>query len=256
MNRSLLHFLREALSNLAHPADSKLGKSLWLLFRRPGALTLSYLRGERVPYLHPFRVFLVANVFFFLAASISGNSPLTTRLSTHISAQNFFHRDLARRMVDKHLSTGELEYEAYEEVFDQRVETLSKTLVFLMIPTFALLLGVATFWKRTYAVDHLVFACHTYAHLLLYNFLLATALLAALFYPFPGIRVSDHWEYISSGLSLLVVVWFLFFGLKRVYTTGTWTSLMLSVILGLGIYLVLLLYRAVLFLVTFYALLF
>ena len=254
MNRSLVQFLGETMSSLIHIMDSKTGKSFWMLLRRPGALTLAYLSGERVPYLHPFRVFLVANVLFFLLVSFTGHSPLTTKLATHTSASNFFHQEMADRMVKAHLNTHALAYEAYEASFNQRVDTLSKTLVFLMIPAFALMLGLVTIRKREYAIKHLAFSCHAYAHLLLYNFMVATGLLIVLAKPLQTYFSPDLWETISSVMSLLVMCIFIFFGLRRGYKSGKLFSLLVSVLLGMSVYAILLLYRAVLFFVTFYSL--
>lgn len=48
--------------------DGKLARTLALLLTRPGVLARRYLDGQRVRYSPPFRLYLFASVFFFLAA--------------------------------------------------------------------------------------------------------------------------------------------------------------------------------------------
>ncbi|MEM9234153.1 MAG: DUF3667 domain-containing protein [Pseudomonadota bacterium] len=48
--------------------DGKLFRTIALLYRAPGRLARRYLDGKRVRYSPPFRLYLFASVFFFLAA--------------------------------------------------------------------------------------------------------------------------------------------------------------------------------------------
>jgi len=50
--------------------DSRVLKSLRLLFTRPGFLTREYISGRRVSYLPPVRLYLIASVLFFLTLSL------------------------------------------------------------------------------------------------------------------------------------------------------------------------------------------
>ena len=255
MNKSLFQFFAEALSSVFHIADTKIGKSLWTLVRRPGELTNAYMEGRRVPFLQPFRVFLVANVLFFLVVSLTGSSPVTTRLATHIRAQNFFHQPLAERLVEEELQKNDLSFEAYEAVFNRRIETLSKSLVIIMIPIFACALGLLFIRRRKYAVHHLVFSCHAYAFLLVYNFMIATGLLTFGISMFIGPNQSlNSFETLISSFSLSVQVVFIYFGLRRAYRASAWAAIVAAIILGLLIYMILLFYRAVLFFAAFYSL--
>lgn len=53
--------------------DSKLWKSLKLLFLKPGALPLAYVNGKRNQFTNPFRFFLSIAIIFFLVISLSIN---------------------------------------------------------------------------------------------------------------------------------------------------------------------------------------
>ena len=255
--RSLLQFLKDAIASILEITDSRIVRSFWNLFRRPGTLTVAYMEGRRVPYLHPFRLFIVANVVFFLAVSLTGSSPVTTKLYTHLESENFFHQQLAKRLVEQHLAETDQTFEAYEADFDRRIDIYSKTLVFIMIPMMAFVLGILFLPRREYAVKHLVFSCHAYTFLLLYNFLLIT-FPTAIIVGLAGVRnLLDpvQREFLYSSVSLLAQSGFFYFGLRKAYPMKVWTSLVLGFFLGLMIYMILLIYRSVQFFVTYYAML-
>jgi hypothetical protein len=67
---STLELIHEALEGLTH-SDSRLWRTLYLLWLKPGRLTQEFIAGRRVAYLPPFRLYLVLSVIFFLLASVS-----------------------------------------------------------------------------------------------------------------------------------------------------------------------------------------
>ena len=253
---SLWHFVREAAAALTN-TDNKLFRSFRVLVAKPGHLTTAYMAGRRVPYLPPFRLFLVANVLFFLFVSITGQDSLTTPLRTHINSKNFFHRARAQRMVTSHLETTGTSFEVYQEVFNRRVNTLSKTLVLVMIPLFALLMkGVFIRRRRAYFVKHLVFSFHFYTYLMLlvvFFSLTLVLLVEALKAVFgPGWYL---WFRSDSGMSFLLffmIMGYLFFALRRAFDQKIVFALATAFLLSTGMFYVVLLYRALLFFITFY----
>src|SRR5689334_7014125 len=66
---TVAHFAGEAFESISH-ADSRLWRTLWYLFSRPGFLTREFFAGRRVAYLPPFRLYLVLSVLFFLVAGL------------------------------------------------------------------------------------------------------------------------------------------------------------------------------------------
>ena len=50
--------------------DSKVWQTLWLLFRRPGILTLEFIAGKINSYVHPLRLFMFISALFFLAVAL------------------------------------------------------------------------------------------------------------------------------------------------------------------------------------------
>jgi hypothetical protein len=71
---TLAHFAGEAFESISH-ADSRLWRTLWYLFARPGFLTREFFAGRRVAYLPPFRLYLVLSVMVFLLLSIASDDP-------------------------------------------------------------------------------------------------------------------------------------------------------------------------------------
>jgi hypothetical protein len=71
---TVAHFAGEAFESISH-ADSRLWRTLWYLFSRPGFLTKEFFAGRRVAYLPPFRLYLVLSVMVFLFLSLSSDDP-------------------------------------------------------------------------------------------------------------------------------------------------------------------------------------
>ena len=56
--------------------DSRLGRTLRLLYSRPGALTDEFVAGRRARYLGPLRLYLLASVFFMSVYALFGEPAL------------------------------------------------------------------------------------------------------------------------------------------------------------------------------------
>src|SRR5271168_415709 len=65
---STLELVHELLEGLTH-SDSRLWRTLTLLWFKPGKLTLEFVAGRRIAYLPPFRLYLILSIIFFLIAS-------------------------------------------------------------------------------------------------------------------------------------------------------------------------------------------
>ncbi|MBK8686474.1 MAG: DUF3667 domain-containing protein [Bacteroidetes bacterium] len=65
---ALKKIFSQALDSLTH-LDSKLFKTMKLLFFYPGKLSSQYIEGVRVPYMKPFQIFIISNIFFFILFS-------------------------------------------------------------------------------------------------------------------------------------------------------------------------------------------
>ena len=65
---STTELMHELLEGLTH-SDSRLWRTLLLLWFKPGKLTQEFVAGRRVAYLPPFRLYLILSIIFFLIAS-------------------------------------------------------------------------------------------------------------------------------------------------------------------------------------------
>src|SRR5215469_8715642 len=135
---TLRHFLEHAIETVFH-ADSKIFRSLGLLFTRPGFLTWEFVRGRRKPYLHPFRLFFIINLLYFLVQPVIGWTGLVPTLSTYVSMMAY--SPLVVRLLQHRF--GSLTFAPdFVHSFDHRVSVYARALVVLMVPLFALLVAL------------------------------------------------------------------------------------------------------------------
>jgi hypothetical protein len=80
--RELIH---EALEGVTH-SDSRLWRTLYLLWFKPGKLAQEFVAGRRAAYLPPFRLYLVLSILFFLVASMSNPHANIVRFDNETSA--------------------------------------------------------------------------------------------------------------------------------------------------------------------------
>ena len=71
--------------------DARTLRTLWLLLRQPGALTLAWTSGVRKPYVAPFQLFLIANVAFFTVQWLTGENVFSSSLDSHLHHQDWKH---------------------------------------------------------------------------------------------------------------------------------------------------------------------
>ncbi len=159
--RGLFAQLFHALSSI----DGRLVRSLRCLVNRPGALTVAYVQGRRMPYLGPIQLFLISNVLFFAAQSLTGANIVGVTIESHLRGQDW--SELAQELVAHRIEALQTTLESYAPVFNQAVVLNAKTLIILMVAPFALLLPLAFYGTRQPFVTHVTFSLHFYAFLLL-----------------------------------------------------------------------------------------
>jgi len=76
VHRSIWHMMEEGLHGVLH-FDSKMWRTLPLLFGRPGLLTRRYIEGQRVRYVTPLALFLFTMfLMFFVLSFVAGDEKL------------------------------------------------------------------------------------------------------------------------------------------------------------------------------------
>jgi hypothetical protein len=229
--RELLH---EALEGITH-SDSRLWRTLYLLWFKPGRLTQEFVAGRRASYLPPFRLYLVLSILFFLAASFSNtqvkfvqfdtatkvvqfdtatvtSQPECDKLNSTAFAVNLFGRDWAPRI--KH-ACNEIARDNGANLFHVAVGTAPKAM-FLFLPLVAFL-HMLLYWRpRHKYAEHLLFFLHV--HAFFFSVMTLVVLVA---------EAAEVWPALSSIASLIgLLLWSLpvytIFAMRRVFD-GSWT---------------------------------
>lgn len=159
--RGLLLQLFNAFSSI----DGRLIRSFLCLVRRPGMLTVAYVRGQRIPYIGPLQLFLIANVLFFATQSVTHMNIFSSRLDSHLHNQDW--SAMAQTLVNHRLETMQTSLDLYAPVFNRAAVLNAKSLIILMALFFALLPMILFHRDRQPFVAHVVFSFHLYAFLLL-----------------------------------------------------------------------------------------
>jgi hypothetical protein len=229
--------------------DGRLIRSFRYLVTRPGFLTVAFLQGRRKPYLGPIQLFLLANVLFFAAESLTGGQIFTTPLEFHLSNQPWSAG--AQRLVARRLETTHRTLESYAPVFNRAMALHARSLIILMALAFALMPALVFRGAGRPTVTHGVFALHTYAYLLLL-FCIATGI-PAIDHLLGGAGfASEPLDHAISVALLLVCGGYLFVSTGTVYGARGPGRVLKTLVLTLSVGAIVLAYRLALLLVTLY----
>jgi hypothetical protein len=233
-----------AFSNI----DGKIIRSFRYLLTRPGLLTAAYLHGQRKAFLGPLQLFLTVNALFFAVQSASHFNIFSSPLSSHLQEQDW--SSLAQVLVARRLEATHTTLAAYAPVFDKAAILYAKSLVILMVVVFSAILPVAFLHSRRPIANHVVFALHLYAFvLLLFCFDLGVAGLVRMLGG-PGLE-SDWVDLPLTLFNLGACGAYLYLAIGKVYGVESWAraaiaaglAVMTAVVLVLG-------YRFAIFLIT------
>jgi hypothetical protein len=245
-----LHGLvRHAIESITS-IDGKVLRSFRTLIARPGALTVAFLEGRRKPYLNPVAVFLVANVLFFAAESVTRGLVFTTPLQSHMYQQPW--EALTRALVERRLASRHLTLAAYAPIFDAAIAPHAHSLILLMVAAFAPLPALVFRRSRLPFAAHAVFSLHLYAFMLLL-FSIGTAI-PAVPIVFGGVRSPSQTLDAVLSISLLVAGGiYLFTSARVVYGSRGARRVLGTVALTIGMAAIVLAYRFALMLITLYS---
>lgn len=245
---SLRRFLEESVTTLTL-LESKALRSVWFITSRPGHLSSEYFQGRRVRYMKPLQLFIFLNVVYYFSLTLFTATTFTTPLATQLRMNNYYPAH-ASRQVDHKLQRERISYETLERKYNERTSVLSKTMVFLLIPIFALLFYALFFKKRKYFVEHVVVATHFWSFNLillgvilpLVSLLLIRSLKAL---NIPAAFVTD--DAIVSTMLQICLATYLFLMLRRSYVASRWYCGSTAVIIAWSFFHIVWLYRFFLF---------
>jgi hypothetical protein len=176
--RELLH---EALEGITH-SDSRLWRTLSLLWFKPGRLTQEFIAGRRASFLPPFRLYLILSIIFFLIASLSNTHAKFVRFDDKASVEEavanasdvppecanvngtvfdvrLFGRDWAPRI--RH-ACAEIARDNGANLLHVALATMPKAM-FIFLPLIALLHMLLYWQPRHRYAEHLLFFLHLHA---------------------------------------------------------------------------------------------
>lgn len=208
--------------------DSKLLITLKPLLFRPGFLTLEYLRGRRVPYISPMRLYLwVSACYFFFfafgaqkqleqafvpttpAASVPStpertgqatNTPVSPPVPKPASSLPATDADIRKERVKKRVEVGGKWY----------LENMATVAIFLL-PIYAGFTALVLWrFKRVY-VEHLVFTLHTQS----FGFILSLVLSPLL----GGMASREN----AVALPVVLLI-YNYIALRRIYQQNPWAT--------------------------------
>ena len=235
----------QTLDGLTH-LDGKTPRSAWLLLAKPGFLTAEYVRGAHKRYVKPTTLFLMANTAYYLLQPFTGSNTFRTTLA--LQGQQAYSR-LTRPLIEAKLAQPGLDREAFAAAFDARSQSLSKLLLIMFVPLLAAVVAVVYRKRRRPFGEHLVLALHFKAFVLSYVCLLLMPLVPRLL---AMLGMSGQGEGLSSLIMLGILAAYLTCAFRRVFSDTWLRAALRAVLVALGYSVLLLVYRAALFFITFW----
>jgi hypothetical protein len=236
--------------------DGRFARTLRMLLRHPGRLTIEVLEGRRIRYISPVRLYLVASLLYFLAAAAIPNIRLP---QAQMPSRN---GTLKIDLYDPQGGAGMTEAQRAEALaqldrapwwaravmrpvivdpvgFRTRLMANLPRVYFVLVPVFAGI--VALFERRRRFLQHLVFALHLHAAVFLA--LAASRLshatgmrtLAAVFgvlafvfvvgYAIAAFRTvyRDRWQWLLPKMAAIGIIYAVVGGIAMILA-ATWTA--------------------------------
>ena len=225
--------------------DMKLIRAVYDLIFRPGLLTKDYLAGKRASQVPPLRFYLFVSILYFLVASFSPGSPL----QINSPQANVPVADLQLDPQTK--ATVQKAQEAYEaakkknpdstevwinDLLRERMKHLDEiqkaikehypTLIFALLPVFALITRIVFRRARLGFLSHLVMALH------LHSFFFLFSVAAGGWAKLAGALSSSLGGVIDLAAGIYLVI-YAFLATRRVFGQSTWGTLWRAALAGM-----------------------
>ncbi len=249
-DRSLRAFLSTILVAITF-ADNRFVKTLWLVIKNPGFLSKEYADGRRVNYLRPLQLFFILNLVYFLFPVLQlFNSSLRTQM------YYLFHSSWVRTVVVNKVAEAGLSLQGYELMYNARSTSLAKLLIVVYVLLASIPLALIYHKRKNrYFTDHVTLS----VELACFNmFVNAITLSALLWLVSRLLKASDlPWQsYLNdntlTGIFVTTNLYFIYRASATFYRQHGITLVVKSVLVVLGLFLALEVYRLLLFIITFW----
>lgn len=246
-DKSFIQFLEEAISSV-FVADGKFFKTIKLLVTNPGELTKSFVIGIRKEYLTPLQLFFFANLIYFIFPLIS-----TFNTSFDVQMYQLPYSNSIRPIVESYIQTNDLDLGNFQAEFEKVSASNGKLLLIVLVILQGLFLKVI-FWKtkRLFLVDFLAASAYFYGFYILFVLVLFPAIVIFFSKIFNFSMSSLFNELTISIVFLLIIVFYMFFLIRKAFNIDNLGAIWRSVLLGLFIIPSFIIYRYILFWVTFW----
>lgn len=247
---SLKKFSEHSIDMFTH-VDSKFLKSFKYLLFRPGFLTLEYWRGVRVKYAKPLQIFIVVNAAFYLIShTIMSINVFKTPLYNHTVYG--FYSEYAKELVKERLVERGVTLNDYAINFNITAENLSKSLIILLVPLFALLSWMLFYKWKKYFIQHLIKSLHFYSFILIIVVLMQGFAELLRFIGFESFLNASAFDQLYGIVGLVMIATYLWSCFAKLYPgLKKWLYIPVILIFLVEFAFSLSFYRFILFLITF-----
>lgn len=246
-DKGLLSFFSELISSI-FVADGKFFLTMKLMITKPGELSLSFIKGIRKRYLSPLQMFFFANLIYFLFPIISSfNTSLYTQLN------GLPYSDWVRPKVEQRVENSSLSMEEFTSVYERHSNSNAKLLLILLVFMQGLVLRVL-FWKRKdlFMVDLFAESAYFYSFYILAFLVVLPGVFLFLINQF-DVPLGWLFSEVSLSISLFFIIWlYSFFQIKRAFAISWLEAGLKSLALGLWVIPGFILYRFVLFWISYW----
>lgn len=248
-DKTLKHFLEEVISSLFF-ADGKLLKTFKTLLFVPGQLSQEYIKGVRKKYINPIPLFLFVNLIYFLF-------PLTSTFNTSLRTQmsSFSYSKVIKVSIEEEVYASGESFEIFENRYNKQSNSNAKLLLIVLVLLQAIWLKLLFLKKKgIYFVDF--FGASAYFNsFYIFTLLICLPLLAGLVSRFTQmdffLAMGDN-DSIISLVFLVLVLFYTFLFLKKAFNLRVVEALLKGGAMVLFIVPSFLIYRFILFWVTFW----
>ena len=204
----------------------------------------------------PLSLFISINVVYYLSIGFFGANTFSTPLSVQLQ-QNDYYAGAASRQVQRHLEAGHLDFTTFEARYNERTNVLSKTLIFLFIPIYAVIFYALFFKRQPFIAAHAIVATHLWSFILVLLAAVVPAIAGAYVAwsdsPTIAAALVTHDNPVSIFVQCAVAM-YLFVMLRRVYGAGYAYSGVVAVTIAWSFFHLVWLYRFLLFTITLHSL--
>jgi Protein of unknown function (DUF3667) len=143
-------FLHDFSHEMFH-VDGRIFRSVWKLITAPGFLTREQFQGRRAKWVSPIRLYLIFSLLYFAASTLPASRPVVIEPNDDPEAAAFLQR------------LGFNSPEAMREWVGETMAHWGPRAMFVLVPVFAWLVGLAWRHRGHHYPQQLYFALHVHA---------------------------------------------------------------------------------------------